>query len=365
MSRKKTHEEYVAELAIKNPNIDVVERYMTAHTKIRHKCKMDGYEWLITPSDVLSGKGCPQCKNKLTSERCKKTHVEYVKDVAIKNPYVEVLGTYTNSKTAILHKCLIDGHEWMCRPENILSGRGCPICANQNRSRNNSITHEEYVHRLAEENPNIEVIEQYVNARTAIAHKCLIDGYVWNNSPGHILNGQGCPKCGGSIKKTHEDYVCEVALINRNIEVVGQYINAHEPILHKCKIDGCIWAVRPNDILCGKGCPKCKESNGEKTVRLWLENHKVHYISQKWFNNCKDIKPLPYDFYLPEYNMCIEYDGIQHFEPIDFFGGHESFELTKKHDKIKNDYCKNNGIKLLRIPYFKNIEEELSNFLFI
>ena len=63
----------------------------------------------------------------------------------------------------------------------------------------------------------------------------------------------------------------------------------------------------------------------------------------------------------------IEYDGEQHFRPIEYFGGQKKFELQQKHDTIKNEYCKNNGIPLLRIPYFKydNIEEELNNFLFI
>ena len=81
----------------------------------------------------------------------------------------------------------------------------------------------------------------------------------------------------------------------------------------------------------------------------------------------KENKPnqLPFDFYLPKYNSCIEFDGIQHYEPVEHFGGQESYDYTVKHDKIKNEYCKNNGILLLRIPYYKNVEEELNNFLFI
>ena len=83
-----------------------------------------------------------------------------------------------------------------------------------------------------------------------------------------------------------------------------------------------------------------------------------------------DINPLPFDFYLPQLNKCIEYDGGQHYFPVDFAGkgmehAEEQFRKTQYRDKIKNDYCKNNGISLLRIPYFKNVEEELNNFLFI
>lgn len=114
-------------------------------------------------------------------------------------------------------------------------------------------------------------------------------------------------------------------------------------------------------------CPQCNESKGEKKIRLWLEKNNIPYKKQEKFDNCRDIKPLPFDFYLPTFNIAIEYDGRQHFEPIEFFGGQEYFESVKMHDGLKNEYCKNNGIPLLRIPYFKfdNIEEELNNFLFI
>ena len=61
--------------------------------------------------------------------------------------------------------------------------------------------------------------------------------------------------------------------------------------------------------------------------------------------------PLKFDFYLPDYNCCIEYDGKQHFEPIDYFGGKNGFIKTQERDDIKNQYCKNNDIKLIRIPY--------------
>ena len=101
-----------------------------------------------------------------------------------------------------------------------------------------------------------------------------------------------------------------------------------------------------------------------------MDSHKIKYTPQKRFDDCKDIKPLPFDFYLSDYNTCIEYDGQQHFEPVDFSGKRENlaqqqFEKTQYHDKIKNKYCEDNNIRLLRIPYFKNIEEELNNFLFI
>ena len=96
-----------------------------------------------------------------------------------------------------------------------------------------------------------------------------------------------------------------------------------------------------------------------------MENNNINYIPQKRFKDCKDNKPLPFDFYLPILNICIEYDGEQHFKSKEHFGGEQGFLTRQKHDQIKTDYCKNNNIPLLRISYKDNIEEKLNNFLFI
>ena len=104
-------------------------------------------------------------------------------------------------------------------------------------------------------------------------------------------------------------------------------------------------------------------SHGERDVKRYLDNNKILYESQKKFDKCKIINPLPFDFYLIDYNLCIEYDGEQHFEPR-FSKSNKSvinFEKLQKSDFIKNDFCKKNDIKLLRIPYYdkKNIKDIL------
>lgn len=167
-----------------------------------------------------------------------------------------------------------------------------------------------------------------------------------------------------SKRKTHEDYVAEVTMKNPNIEVVGKYVGANEKIEHRCLICNYEWYTTPTNILSGTGCSLCHESSGERHVRQWLEKNNIVYVFQQSFKDCRDKNPLPFDFYLPYYNSCIEYDDKQHYEPIAYFGGQEKFDLQIKHDNIKNEYCKNNGLSLLRIPYFKNVEEELNNFLF-
>ena len=112
-------------------------------------------------------------------------------------------------------------------------------------------------------------------------------------------------------------------------------------------------------MIKGIGCPKCKTSKGENYIINYLDSHNINYVHQKKFTGCIYKTELPFDFYLIDYNMCIEYDGIQHSECIEYFGGEEAFELRKKKDKIKNEYCKDNNIRLERITYSDNIDYRL------
>lgn len=163
-----------------------------------------------------------------------------------------------------------------------------------------------------------------------------------------------------SKRKTHEEYVAQVADINPDIEVIGTYIANNKKVLHRCKIDGTEWMADPHHILSGQGCPLCSMSRGEKEVREYLIKHNILFTPQYTFDQCKNKKSLPFDFYLPDYNICIEYDGIQHFEPIERFGGIEKFTEQQHNDLIKTNFCKNNNIKLLRIRYDEDIDVKLN-----
>ena len=362
--RCKTHEQYVSEVEEVNPDVVVVGRYMDAKTPIEYYCKKHHIFWTTYPDNILKSCGCEECGKEKIGNKNRKTHDEYLKELNEINPNIEVVEYYNGTNTPILHRCKIDNYKWTAAPANILSGKGCPKCAG-----NLMLTHEEYVARLKMINPHIVPVEKYINSSTPILHVCLIDGYTWNTQPSSTLQGYGCPKCAGNAKKTHDEYVQELFELNPDIEVLEQYDGAKTSILHRCKIDGHEWYASPSNILFGNGCPQCQESKGERQVRQWLEDNNIIYTYQKTFKNCKDIKVLPFDFYIPKYHACIESDGKQHFEPVDFAGRGEEwalqqFEKTQYHDKIKNQYCKNNNITLLRIPYFKNVEEELETFFY-
>lgn len=104
------------------------------------------------------------------------------------------------------------------------------------------------------------------------------------------------------------------------------------------------------------GCGE-HDSVGEKLVAGILNESGISYIQNYRFGDCRNILPLPFDFYIPEYNTCIEYDGIQHFKPIEYFGGEEEFYKRQNNDNIKNHYCVDNNIQLIRIPYTLSEEE--------
>ena len=118
----------------------------------------------------------------------------------------------------------------------------------------------------------------------------------------------------------------------------------------------------------GVGCPLCNESIGNNKIRMFLINNNIKFENEKTFDDCEYIKQLRFDFYIQRYNLCIEFDGEQHFEKVNWDGKmtdeemEENLKLNQFRDQIKNDYCKKNGINLLRIRYDEDVEEKLIEY---
>lgn len=138
-------------------------------------------------------------------------------------------------------------------------------------------------------------------------------------------------------------------------------------ILHYCECLNCEEIfIAPGSEIAKKGswnCPNCGKtiSSGEKKIRLWLEKNNINFVSQKKFEDCKYINPLPFDFAITKNSqlILIEYDGQQHFKFVELWHVNEDgFKNQQLRDNIKNEYCKSHGIKLIRIPYtdFDNID---------
>ena len=167
-------------------------------------------------------------------------------------------------------------------------------------------------------------IEDYQTNKIKIKHKCK-NGHVYYQTPSHHLKGQSCPYCKNTKqKKTPKQYIqkCKDKGYDLPIE---DYINNYTKIKHKCD-KGHIYKQEPASHLQNYGCPICNESHGEKYIRNYLDKYFIKYIPQKKFNDLKDKTYLSYDFYLPNNNILIEYQGKQHYSSIDYFGGKETFK---------------------------------------
>ena len=289
----------------------------------------------------------------------KKTHEQYVAEVYNINRNIEVVGVYNGADVSILHKCKVDGYEWYSQPRYILRGHGCRQCQNNAKRK----THEQYVIELNNVAPNIQALETYVGDKVKILHRCLIDGHEWKVRPHQVLAGHGCPMCDRNNRaKTHEQYILEVSEINPNIIVLDKYVNNKTKIRYRCKHDGNEFSARPDSILYGGGCPECCMSHGEKEIYNYLFKNNIEFEYQYVFDDCRNVLCLPFDFYLPMHNLCIEYDGEQHFHPVDYFGGEDGFKKRKHNDEIKTSFCITNNIELLRIAYYQDTITVLDDF---
>lgn len=228
-------------------------------------------------------------------------------------------------------------------------------------------TNEEFIEELFLINDKITPLDEYAGCLTKIRCKCKICNHIWSVTPNNLLRGHGCPICwdnNRSIKfrKSHEKFMEELSLISDTIEILGRYNGEHDKIKCKCKKCECIWDSTPNRLLRQNGgCPHCNFSKGENKIRSILERLGINYIEQHRFAECKNKRPLPFDFYLPEYNACIEYQGGQHFFAVDYFGGEDKLLYQQKNDSIKKNFCENNKINLVIIPYWD--EDNAENIL--
>lgn len=216
--------------------------------------------------------------------------------------------------------------------------------------------------------------DEIQNNVTYIRYICPIHGE-HSARISNFLNNKKYPKC--AIDKASERYRLSIDEVKTRIHKLGGVVLNADEYKNNCEKNLkiiCFECGQPftTSLSCfeehgGQVCPDCSnsESVGEKKIRHYLEDRKIEFITQKWFVECRDKRPLPFDFYLSNYNIIIEFDGRQHFGETNYFT--YSFEETKRHDEIKNNYCKENGIYLIRIPYWNvdKIEQILDKELIL
>lgn len=196
--------------------------------------------------------------------------------------------------------------------------------------------------------------------------KCKKCGYVNFVIAGSHLKKVGCAKCYGNNKLDNYSFLEKTEKLNKNyLYCLDTKISHKTYIQIYCKDCKVVFIQKVNNLLNNySGCDCIKISKGVTKIINYLNKKKINYIREYRFNDCRNILPLPFDFYLYDKNICIEFDGEQHFMIKDCFGGIEEFENIKKRDDIKNKYCEANNIKLIRITYLDNIIEILNKILF-
>ncbi|MCD7810263.1 MAG: hypothetical protein LUG91_00160 [Ruminococcus sp.] len=295
----------------------------------------------------------------------KKTNEEFLQQMKEINPQIKILEPYQKDNIKVHCMCLKCGYEWNSTPSNLLQGKGCKMCHFHNSSKTKSKGIGTFIKELSIVQPNIKVVGSYINSSTKISCLCLKHNETFCITPHHLLDGKtGCHQCieekwHNSGLKTHEKFVTELNQTNSYIKVLGKYNGSKSKVEVQCVKCGYVWSPIADSLLRGYGCPRCNISKGELAIERILTDKGITYQPQKKFENLVGVGkfPLSYDFYIKDFNLLIEFQGIQHEKPNEHFGK-EYFETQKEHDKRKREYAIYNGYNYLEIWYYDidNIE---------
>lgn len=343
-------------------------QYKGCKEKVCIICLEHGEFWQ-TPDSHLHGCGCPKCsgKSRLTQEEFIKRSKE-IHD----NRYNYSKVNYISRKKKVIIICPIHG-EFQQTPDNHLQGKGCPKCANKNITTEDWIDKAKFIHG---DKYNYSKVE-YKKGHDKVIINCPIHGDFKQQATSH-LQGFGCPKCRNEKLREERSQSTEefITLANKKHNMYYdyskvKYINEKTKIIIICPKHG-EFLQTPESHLRGNGCPKCNkfcvESKGENFVFEFLKNNKFNVIRQYGINIDTNINPSGnayIDFYLPDHNIFIEYNGVQHYKNSKYFKGY-NFNRQQARDQFVKQYCLNNNILLIEIKYTLTQEEIvklLSNYL--
>ena len=305
-----------------------------------------GNQYKVKPNSFLMGKRCPKCAK--TSSTYK--GMEW-SDILKSLGNFEEVDAFIDNKTPTSIKCLDCGGVFSRSPANMKRSKKCPYCAKKSADAGQASSQEEFLTRVKElVGDEFTVIGEYKGTHIPVEIRHNLCGRILTVRPHEFLSGNRCRSC--SRTKTTEQFKDEVKqLEGNNYQVMSKYMGDAIAISMRHNVCGYEYKVRPNSFLQGNRCPKCNKSRGEAMVERVLISLGIDYIPQFKFGNLVDKSRLSYDFYLPKHNVLIEYQGIQHYKPIQIFGGETSYAKQKVHDRLKKEYAEENNFKLLEIKY--------------
>ena len=345
-------------------------QYIACKQKVIIICPKHG-EFRQTPGNHMMGQGCKQCG----IARRAKSHL-YTTDIFI-NKAKKIHGNkydysgvfYKKSNLKIEIACKEHG-SFSQTANDHLSGYGCKQCAIESNIERHTMSTEDFIKKAKVKYGNKYNYSKsiYKGCRKNIIITCPEHGDFTILAYRH-LSKIGCYKCNmenyRKLRSSNsEEFVLKAKKLygdKYNYSLVG-YIHSKLCVKIICKSHG-EFLQKPNVHLNGSGCRYCNESKGERKVAAFLQENNFKYKREKTFPRCIYKNKLKFDFYLPDQNICIEYDGEQHF--IDGIFAQCSLEKIQIRDSIKNKFCEKNNILLIRIPYteFNNIEDILRGVL--
>lgn len=366
--------------------------YTKSHDKTTLKHNKCRTVFKMAPHDFLNGQRCPKCAmKKRKNNKRRKTYEQFAKEIdELTNGEYTVEPPYVNSKTKMTFTHKKCGTTFEMKPNSFLYGHRCPVCSRKSSTKKRTKTQEQFVKEVDDcyGKGQYTVLGTYVNADTLILVRHNVCGNKYEARPADLIRDHGCQKCAYQVRSTKigvnqrsslKDVKKEIKdILGSNYVVLTKdedYKGNRQKIAIKHLKCGHTYRVAFKDIQRSHtGCPYCaklKISKGERIIKSLLLNkfnlkEGVDFYYGYIVPDLRDINNLHLDFWFPERNLAIEYDGKQHFMPINHFGGIASYNIVRKHDQMKDQYCKENYIKLIRISYKndtpKGILAVLSNY---
>ena len=240
--------------------IVLLGEYENSDTKARFQCSKE-HTWEAKPTNVLhGGTGCPRCSRRKVS-----LTKEIVSDRLAARGIV-MLDEYVHQTVKARFQCS-EGHTWAARPNNVLSGKGCPKCGSISSANRKRLPANTVCDRLAEH--SIILLGEYVGSQNKARFQCK-KGHVWETTPNSVMGGRGCPHCYGKNLPLTKDIV-NSRIADRGITLLGNYEGAHASTLFQCN-ESHTWEARPANILQGKNCPHC---DGQFPLSKQIVNERI------------------------------------------------------------------------------------------
>lgn len=312
-------------------------------------------------------KGCKYCMGRQLPEWY---IIEEAKRI---NPNIKLLDPYKNLTTSMNCVCIKHNQPTKKTMQEILKGQGCFECGKEKLSEMNFNTIEDVQDRISKLNPHIKIINY--NGMTNLADcYCEKHNEDFTKSPPILINCvSGCSKCYvENLRATQglgiDEFKKRLSKKHPCVKVIGEYVNNSTPIELYCTEHDYFYSLSPADILKRYNCcDKSRKTYKEEQMCQLLEKWGFNIQRGKIFLDCRDKNPLPFDAYMVDYNICVEYDGEQHSRPIRYGtqkmeDAIDKYNYTVRHDEIKNKYCKDNNISLIRVPFWEY--ENMDYYLF-